>query len=108
MGMVSADDIGMAVEYLLPILWEERSVRYSRFYDGTDECSDHLREDIGIRNELLSVELVVDLAFDVLEEHGVVRRTVLDNKLADGEHDYQIDIIPGEPSKQILIDDVDV
>jgi hypothetical protein len=108
MGYVSASEIEGAVNYLLPILQAENSVKYSRFYDGTDECHDNLQRDIAPDNKLLSPELLIDLAVAVLEEHGVVRRVELDEKLFDDEKNYRIDLVPGQPIGAIRVRGIDL
>lgn len=108
MGYIDASEIEGAVRYLLPILQAEKSVRYSRFYDGSEECSEKVRRDVAPGNDLISVELLIDLAVDALEEHGVVRRVELDELLADGEKDYRIDLVPGQPTRPIRIRSLDL
>lgn len=101
MGFIDAAEIDGAVAFLLPILQAERSVLYSRFYDGTEETQAEVTRAINPGNSLISVELLIDLAVDPLVEHGVVRQVMLDTRLTDGEPDYRIELIEGQPKGPI-------
>ncbi len=107
MGYVHASSIAKAVQHLLAILETEKSVRYSRFYDGTDECHENLRAALEDDDELGSPELLMDLAAAQLEELGIVRRVDLEDKLADEENDYRIELVR-LPTGPVPVRDMDL
>jgi hypothetical protein len=88
--------IEQAARYLREILLVEESVLYSRFYDGTDETRDKLIQGMRITAEdadRYGVEGVMDQAAAGLERAGYVRIVDLEEKLADDEKDYRIDLL---------------
>jgi hypothetical protein len=96
MGMMYAHNIERAATYLLGILALEGKVHYSRFYDGTDETKRRLAEGMGMTfddAEWCGAEGVMDEAAAALEQQGYVKRNWLDEKLADGEPAYQIELL---------------
>jgi hypothetical protein len=105
MGWVYAGNIEKAVRHLLPILETEKCVRYSRFYDGTDECHEGLNASLGV-DDYDCAELLMDLAAYQLEELGIVRRVDLEEKLSDGETDYRIELVTGAPTNAIQLRDM--
>jgi hypothetical protein len=107
MGYVYAHNIEKAVRFLLPILESEKSVNYSRFYDGTAECHDKLSATLEV-DDYDCAELLMDLAAYQLEERGIVRRIHLDAELADGEKDYRIELVAGAPTGLIQLRDMDL
>jgi hypothetical protein len=94
MGMMYAHHQERAAHYLIQVLLDNAlSVRYSYFYDGSDEANERIRTAMGIKEgEDICAELALDLAADALAEAGIVTLTDLTNKLADGEPDYRIEI----------------
>ena len=97
MGYVSVHNVKKAGDYLLRVLLDSGEVRYSRFYDGTDETQAAVLKGMGFPEEgedyePESPELLLDLAAYELERQGFVRITMLDTKLADGEPDYLIEL----------------
>ena len=95
MGWMSAEPQQQAAEYLVEVLLasETFSVRYSVFYDGTDETFERIRVGMGFEeDEDTCAELAIDLAAGALAEAGIVKLTTLDDKLADDEQDYLIEI----------------
>ena len=90
MGYSYAHNISKAADYLLEILCSEIHVDYSRFYDGSEETEERLREEMGVDRE--SVCSLIDLAAIQLEEQGIVKTTALDVKLADEHPDYRIEL----------------
>lgn len=81
-----------AGDHLLGLLKSEGRVCYSRFYDGSDEAARRLREVCGCTSDIVSAELLMDIAAGQLEEQGVARLVTLHNRLADGENDYAIEL----------------
>lgn len=110
MGYASADRIEKAVRFLIPILRAEKWVKYSRFYDGTDECHGRLCASLGEDPDYDEdeAEVLMDLAVEQLLELGVVRRVDLDEKLSDGENDYRIELVEGKPDGPIRVRDRDL
>jgi hypothetical protein len=97
MGWVYAKDIKKAADYLLKILCDEIEVRYSRFYDGTDQTAEKLVADMGYPEEgddfiPESAELLIDLAAGELQRQGFVQLKILGEELADDEPDYLIEL----------------
>jgi hypothetical protein len=98
MGWVYAGEIKKAADYLLgDVLVNVIKVRYSWFYDGTNERSEKLVIDMGYPEEGCEgvpdcPELLLDLAASELERQGFVKLTILDEKLADDEPDYLIEL----------------
>ena len=80
-------------DYLLKILKDEPLIRYSRFYDGTDQTRVPLITGIGITEEdadYCGVEGVMDEVVWELQQQGIVVTRILEEKLADSEPDYEI------------------
>ena len=94
MGCVYKNEITKAGRFLFNLLRNgDGVVDYSSFYDGTEETSKKMQFLIhGEEDDYVSVELLIDLAADQLKKHGVVKTTVLDVELADGEQDYRIEL----------------
>src|SRR5262249_16952265 len=90
MGYATGSHIGLAGKYLLGILKEEGQIRYSRFYDGSDEAADALMKNCGYESEMDAPECMMDVAVAQLEHAGIVATRSLPEKLADGEQDYEI------------------
>ena len=93
MGFTNATLIEAAAKHLLSILHSESPIRYSRFYDGSDKTSQRLADAIGLEPKSrgwYSVEHIIDLAVYELEKQGVVKTRFLDERLMDGEPDYEI------------------
>jgi hypothetical protein len=105
MGVSPADVIQSAGEYLLSRLLEANSLQYSTFYDGEDVTHDQLCRAIGLVDEdgepddWYSAEALIDLAVVQLEEQGILATEQLNSKLADGEPDYLIELIPNGRAK---------
>jgi hypothetical protein len=96
-GYSYAHDIEKAGLFLLGLLWREGSVRYSRFFDGSDETQAELLQGMGFAKEGEDYlpecpEHLMDLATGQLSKAGIVKITWLSEKLADGEPDYQIEL----------------
>lgn len=85
-----------AADYLLSILAVEPVIQYSRFY-GTDEARAELLKGLGITEEEDDTECTAESAMDGavwhLSKQGIVQKTDLDEKLIDGEPDYQIRLL---------------
>lgn len=94
MGYSDAGAIEQAGTHLLGLLKVEGRVRYSRFYDGSDETHGELKKALGIEDDddWYCPERLVDLAAWQLEVGGIVTLTTLDDLLADGEQDYLIEL----------------
>lgn len=85
--------LNQAGAYLLSVLKQETPIRYSRFYDGTDATRHKLIAGVGIDErdaDWYSVEAIIDDAVVLFEHIGVVERRLLEERLADGEPDYEI------------------
>jgi hypothetical protein len=105
MGFSYDHDVERAGLYLLGLLKSEGRVRYSRFYDGTDETYEAIIRAMGYPEEGDSYlpecpEHLIDLAAWQLETGGIVKITPLAEKLADGEQDYTIELT--EEGRQFL------
>lgn len=97
MGLRPSELIEQAVRYLLTVLLENRSILYSRFYDGTDETKAQICECIGISvedGEWYSAEALINNAAAQLEQQGIVELTWLETRLVDDEPDYRITGLP--------------
>ena len=92
MGLRPSELIEQAARYLLTVLLENRSILFSRFYDGTDETKARICEGIGISVEdgEWSAEALIDNAAPQLEQQGIVELTWLETRLVDDEPDYRI------------------
>lgn len=90
MGYLDASTIRQAGEYLLSVLHEYKSVRYSDFYDGLEETHEALRDAIGLENDWYSAETLMDEAAGQLAATGIVEIAVLPERLCDEEFDYAI------------------
>jgi hypothetical protein len=96
MGWVYANRIKRAADFLLSdVLPGCIEVRYSRFYDGTDEVHEKLIADMGYPKDGEDdvpecPEILIDLAASELARQGFVKLTLLDEELADGEPNYLI------------------
>lgn len=93
MGFTNASIIELGAKHLLSVLASESSIRYSRFYDGSEETSRQLEDAIGLDPESrgwYSVEHIIDLAVYELSEQGIVGTNNLDETLVDGEPNYEI------------------
>ncbi|HYV35777.1 MAG TPA: hypothetical protein VE988_08745 [Gemmataceae bacterium] len=51
MGMMYADHIEAAANYLLGVLFKETKVHYSRFFDGEEETARKLADGMGMSPE---------------------------------------------------------
>jgi hypothetical protein len=96
-GYSYAHDIEKAGLFLLGLLLREGSVRYSRFYDGTDETQTQLLRGMGYPEEGEDFEpdnpeTLMDLAAGELSDGGIVKITFLSEKLSDDEPDYLIEL----------------
>jgi len=95
MGYTDATVIESGAKHLLSILAQQSPIRYSHFYDGSEATSEKLADAIGIEVECrdwYSVEHIMDLAVYELSEQGIVETKDLDEKLPDGELDYEISL----------------
>lgn len=93
MAVTDAQEIEKGAKYLLSILAQESPVRYSRFYDGSEDTSQKLADGIGIEEECKDwycAERIIELAVYELSEQGIVETRKLDELLTDGERDYEI------------------
>jgi hypothetical protein len=90
MGYLPCEPIQQAGRYLLSVLRAEQSVRYSRFYDGSDETCDLLHHALELENDWYSAEGLMDEAAGQLADAGIVTITSLPELLCDEEHDYRI------------------
>lgn len=96
MGMMYAKHIEQAADYLIRILLAEGSVPYSRFYDGTEETALKLAEGMGMSPEdaeWYCAPNIMDEAAATLAAEGYVKLTDLDEKLADDEPAYTIELL---------------
>lgn len=78
---------------MLSVLIVNSPVRYSLFYDGTEDTSQKLAKAIGIADkdrDWYCAEHVIDLAVFELEEQAIVEKKELPTSLPDGEPDYEI------------------
>ena len=102
MGMMYAHHIKQGAHDLLKVLRGESSVRYSRFYDATDETRRALCKGMEMSEEdadWYGAEGIMDEAAAALAAQGYVKITRLQDLLADGEHDYLIDLTEEERAK---------
>ena len=92
MGTAGRGFIENAARYLLSVMESREFVDYSTFYDGTEETEERLRQAVepDPDEDCQSPELMMDLAVDLLEEQGIVKRDDLDTELSDGQKDYRI------------------
>jgi hypothetical protein len=91
--MISKHVLKTAGDYLLSVLKKESVIRYSRFYDGTDQTRQRLLEGMGIIEkdaDWYCAEALIDDAVILFGHIGVVEQRLLDAKLADGHPDYEI------------------
>jgi hypothetical protein len=89
MGYSYEGDIERAGTHLLVILMAEGEVRYSRFYDGSNETHEALAEALEVDPDDCP-EHLIDLAAWQLEDQEVVSINQLPDKLADEEPNYLI------------------
>jgi hypothetical protein len=97
MGFAYEHDIERAGLYLLGLLKSEAAVRYSRFYDGTDETQAELIRGMGFDPNGDDYvpdcpEVFMDVAVAQLEQGGIVRTEELSELLSDETNDYRIEI----------------
>jgi hypothetical protein len=92
MGFAPGEMIEKAGRHLLTVLKEEGQVRYSRFYDGSEDTHEGLLHAFGLTSDWYLPELLMDLAVYQLARGGVVRTTKVPDRLADGENDYLIEL----------------
>jgi hypothetical protein len=90
MGYIPTELIERAGLHLLSILQTDNSVRFSRFYDGSEETSDLLCQALSLDDDWYSAEFLVDIAAEQLRSVGIVTITSLPDLLDDEEHDYTI------------------
>jgi hypothetical protein len=90
MGYIPTEPIQQAGLHLLSVLRADKSVRYSRFYDGRDETHDLLCHALGLEDEWYSAEGLMDVAAAQLHIAGIVTIASLPEHMVDGEHDYTI------------------
>jgi hypothetical protein len=90
MGYIPSGPIQQAGLYLLSVLRADKSVRYSRFYDGRDETHDLLCQALGLNDDWYSAEVLMDVAADELCNAGIITIASLPELMSDGEHDYTI------------------
>ena len=90
MGYVYADYITRGAEVVLSVIADTERVAYSYFYDGTEERCSSLARELGTEDDMVSAELVIDLAVGQLSDAGWVVTNELTTKLADDEFDYEI------------------
>src|SRR5690349_15330492 len=96
MGMMYAHHIEKAADHLMRLLLAEARVPYSRFYDGTEETHCRLAEGMGMSPEdaeWYGAEGIMDEAAAALATQGYVKITDLDEKLADEEPAYEIELL---------------
>lgn len=92
---IPASILKQAGDYLLSVLKKESPIRYSRFYDGTDETRQTLLAGMGISErdaDWYSVEALIDDAVILFQHIGAVQKRELDDELADGFPDYEISL----------------
>ncbi len=102
MGYSAAHNIEKAGLYLLAILKVEGSVRYSRFYDGTEEMEETLLRGMGFgpaidgdaEDEYVPENAtgLMDIAAEELARGGIVKTTELADLLAQDVQDYLIEL----------------
>jgi hypothetical protein len=102
MGYSYANNIEKAGLYLLSLLRIEQRVRFSRFYDGTDETEEALLRGMGYGPAIDGVAeddyvpdnaaTLMDLAAAELEQGGIVKKAMLEDLLEDGHQDYLIEL----------------
>lgn len=94
MGAVYASQVEKPGRYVLSLLRENRSIRYSEhFYDGSDELEEEAARKMGLEpDDAEFVACLVDYAVDQLVGQGFVTTTELDELMADGEKDYLIEL----------------
>lgn len=94
--------IKLAGQFIIKELLEHGAVSYSKFYDGTTECNEKLKKDIGVTDEWHQPEPLVDLAVFQLKEQGIVETKEMDSELIDGTNDYSIAF--SKKGKQLIQD----
>lgn len=89
-----------AGDHLLSLLRTEGRIQYSRFYDGSAATARRLRDICDCKSDVVSAELLMDMAAAQLEEQRYARLVTLPGKLADDENDYAIELT--EEGKALL------
>lgn len=89
-----------ARNHILACLRETPTIRYSRFYDGTEETENALRKIVGLDDDSDEAEIFMDDAADQLKQAGFVELKDLEIELVDGNPDYEI--ILTEVGRQML------
>jgi len=90
---IPGTEIKCAGDYLLRILREQGRVKYSEFYDGSDETRLKLLQGMEMDEETAdwySAEALLDDAVFLFERRGIVAISRLEEKLADGHNNYEI------------------
>ena len=93
MGHLYKHNIKPGGVHVLSLLHSEKVIRYSRFYDGTTETQEAVAKAVG-SDYPEEVAILMDIAIGQLTDHGYVSVTLLSEKLADGEPDYEIRLTP--------------
>ena len=95
MGYVSGKYFEKGATFLLAWLIESgrKSFTLSEFYDGTTETEEKLNILLGLTPEDESGMLYIDFGVDQLENDGLIKKTVLNQILADGEFDYKVTLL---------------
>ncbi len=89
--------------YVLRMLASCSAVRYSEsFYDGSLATHQQLIHEIGVTSDddAAIIESLLDEAIDQLEEQEIVKVTLLDLRLADGDKDFMIELT--ETGRKVL------
>lgn len=94
MAEVYAEQLINPGRYLLSLLRESPSIRYSEyFFDGTKELAEKLPQLMGVEDHLArQAPILVDLAVWQLAEQSFVQKTELEELMSDGEKDYRIEL----------------
>jgi hypothetical protein len=95
--MMYAHHIEKAANYLLTLLTLVGRVPFACFYDGTESTRRRLAEYLGMSledAEWYGAEAILHEAAAALEAQGYVRITRPDEKLADEERAYEIELLP--------------
>lgn len=90
MGYIPAEPLTKTGQVVLALLHERRRVEYNYFYDGSDERHETLTKELGLDDDWISPELLVDEAVGQLAQAGLIETRDLEAKLADDETDYEI------------------
>jgi hypothetical protein len=93
MPVIRRKDNQAAGDHLLGLLRTEGSLRYSRFYDGSDKTHEALLRGMGLGEDHCdSPEWAMDTAVAQLEKAGLVATRTTADLLADGNRDYEISL----------------